>query len=44
MQDWFWLESAGGKALLEIRAIAARSADATVKGVSAMSIDRKSVV
>lgn len=43
MQDWFWLESAGGKALLEIRAIAARSADATVKGVSAMSIVPRAV-
>jgi hypothetical protein len=43
MLDWFWLDTAAGKALIEIRALAANSADATVKGVSLISIVPRAV-
>ena len=43
MQQWFWLETAAGQALLKLREIAAASADASVKAVSAMSIVPRAV-
>jgi len=43
IQDWFWLETAGGQTLLKIRDIATGSTDKSVKGVSAMSIVPRAV-
>lgn len=37
-RDWFWLETAAGAALNQLRVIAARSNDASVKAVAVQSI------
>jgi hypothetical protein len=38
MQNWFWLETALGKTIVEIRAIAANSSEPSVKGVAVQSL------
>ncbi len=38
LQDWFWLETAGGAALRQIRAVAAKSAEPSVKAVAVQSL------
>jgi hypothetical protein len=43
VQDWFWLETAAGQALQQIRTLAAASEDPTIKAVSAMSIVPRAV-
>jgi hypothetical protein len=43
MQDWFWTETAAGQVLLEIRARAAGSDDAAVKGLVATSLVPRAV-
>lgn len=43
IQDWFWLETAAGQALLQIKNIAANSADPSVKAVSGMSLIPRAV-
>jgi hypothetical protein len=43
MQDWFWLETAAGQALLKIKNIAANSADPSVKAISGMSLIPRAV-
>ncbi len=43
VQDWFWLETAAGQALQQIRKLAADSTDPSVKAVSVMSIVPRAV-
>ena len=38
VQDWFWMETALGKAIVEIRGIAANSTEPSVKAVAGMSL------
>ena len=38
VQNWFWLETALGKAIVEMRGIAANSAEPSVKAVAGMSL------
>ena len=38
VQNWFWLETALGKAIVEIRGIAANSTEPSVKAVAGMSL------
>lgn len=43
LQDWFWLETAGGAALRQIRAVAAKSAEPSVKAVAVQSLIPRAV-
>ena len=38
IQDWFWMETALGQAIVQIRTIAANSAEPSVKAVAVMSL------
>jgi hypothetical protein len=38
MQNWFWMETALGKTIVQIKAVAADSAEKSVKAVAAMSL------
>lgn len=43
LQDWFWLETAGGAAIRQIRGIAAKSAESSVKAVAVQSLIPRAV-
>ncbi len=43
MQQWYWLDTAAGQAVLKLREIAANSAEASVKAVSGMSLVPRAV-
>jgi hypothetical protein len=43
IQNWFWMETAGGRAFLEIRAKAAQSEDPAVKGLATQSLVPRAV-
>ncbi len=43
IQDWFWLETAAGQTVVQLRALAANSTDASVKTVAGMSLIPRTV-
>lgn len=43
IQNWFWLETAAGKTYLELRDIAAKSADPAMKGLATLSLVPRAV-
>lgn len=43
MQNWFWLESAAGRVFLQLRGIAANSADPSMKPVASLSLVPRAV-
>ena len=43
IQDWFWLETAAGLSIVQLRALAANSTNASVKAVSGMSLIPRTV-
>jgi hypothetical protein len=43
IQNWFWRETAAGKTFLELRTVAARSADPTMKGLATLSLVPRAV-
>jgi len=43
IQNWFWLETAAGKTFLELRNVAAKSPDPTMKGLATLSLVPRAV-
>ena len=43
MQDWFWLDTAAGQTVVQLRSLVSNSTDPSVKAVSAMSLIPRTV-
>jgi hypothetical protein len=43
IQDWFWLDTVAGKAFIELRSVAAKSADPSMKGLATISLVPRAV-
>jgi hypothetical protein len=43
IQNWFWLETAAGKTFVELRNVAAKSPDPTMKGLATLSLVPRAV-